>query len=31
MFTKKPGPVIGIDVGYWLVAAVIMFIAQGIF
>mgnify|MGYP000633950919 CR=1 FL=1 len=31
MFTKKSGAVIGIDVGYWLVAAVIMFIAQAIF
>lgn len=31
MFTKKSGAVIGIDVGYWVVAAVIMFIAQAIF
>ena len=31
MFTKKSGAVIGIDVGYWLAAAVIMFIAQAIF
>jgi hypothetical protein len=31
MFTKKSGAVIGIDVGYWIVAAIIMFIAQAIF
>ena len=31
MFTKKSGTIIAIDVGYWLVAAVIMFIAQAIF
>lgn len=31
MFTKKSGPVIGIDVGYWLVAAMTMFVAQAIF
>lgn len=30
LFTKKPGAVIGIDIGYWIVAAIIMFLAQGI-
>ena len=31
MFTKKPGAVIGIEAGYWIVAAIIMFAAQAIF
>ena len=31
LFTKKPGAVIRIEAGYWIVAAVIMFLAQAIF
>ena len=31
LFTKKPGAVIGIEAGYWIVAAIIMIIAQAIF
>lgn len=31
LFTKKPGAVIGIEAGYWIVAAIIMFAAQAMF
>ena len=30
LFTKKPGAVIGIDIGYWVVAAIVMILAQAI-
>lgn len=30
LFTKKPGDIIAIDMGYWIVAALIMFIVQGV-
>ncbi|QKV17393.1 DUF1761 domain-containing protein [Oricola thermophila] len=31
MFTKKPGAVIAIEAGYWIVAAIIMYVAHAIF
>ncbi|MCI5076244.1 DUF1761 domain-containing protein [Oricola sp.] len=31
LFAKKPPAVIRIEVGYWIVAAIVMFVAQAIF
>lgn len=31
LFAKKPGAVVGIDFGYLIVAAIVMFLAQAIF